>query len=436
MTEIITEEIAFSENMPFPPFMSRERMDSYKVNLKRFKGEYNEDNYIKIKNIKGKYDRFNLITENYYKLITLKLQGLLLNEKPIIGFMNNEDQSNQINTLINNSGFWTAFQQAFRNYSSLGTGALYLSFSEGQPRVNAVNPSYLYKIVDKNNVDNVRCFVLAQPIFTVDYKTAQYTKIEYMKLLFHYKGYYIERIFKYNENGHLQDLQSERTVETGLTDFAVFTFENCPAADEIYGNSDYECIKDIVLTYETILTTLNAVNIKNINPIVKVPTGVLIENEQTGEVEAPDGGSWIEADGDITYITYPNQIVDNCNFLGLLFNDICIQSEMSRTFLTGEFTSNLSGEAIKSLMKAPLDKIGRSIDQLDEVIKRLFIQMLYLVGIQATPSDITIRWRDGINQTEDDNLTPVDIMQAMNGVSQLVDGGLENAEQKGVEVVE
>ena len=181
MKEIITEEIAFSENMPFPPYMSRERMNSYKENLERFKGEYNKNNYIKIKNIKGKYDKFPLITENYYKLITLKLQGLLLNEPPIIAFKNSEELSNQINTIINNSGFFTSFQQAFRNYSSLGTGALYLSFSEGKPRVNSINPSYLYKVVDRNNVENIKCYVLAQPIFTVDYKNVSYTKIEFMR---------------------------------------------------------------------------------------------------------------------------------------------------------------------------------------------------------------------------------------------------------------
>lgn len=403
MSEIITEERAFTEYMPFPPFLSRERIAEYEKNLKYFKGTYNENRAIRIKNLQGSIDKFPIITENFYKLITLKLQGLLLNEKPIISFKNNVELTQKLNEIINNSGFWLAFQQSFRNFSSLGTGVLYLSFKDGQPYTNSVNPINLFKIVDKNNIDNILCYVLSQPLYTVDYKDISYTKIEKIKFLFHYKGYYIEKVYNYNENGYLKNLISEKRVDTGLKDYAVFTFENCPPTDEVYGESDYNGIEDIVSIYEQILTLINAVLIKNINPIIQVPSGVLVENEQTGHIEAPAGGSWVETEGEIKFITYDMQVQDISSYLGVLLNEIGIQSEMSKTFLTGEFTSNLSGEAIKSLMKSPLDKISRSVDQLDAVIKRLFVQMLNLVGIECSIADIEIVWRDGISGTEDDN---------------------------------
>ena len=402
MSELITEELAFSEGMPFPPYLSQSRISNYYTNQSRFKGDYNNNNYIKIKNLQGGIDYFRVMTENYYKLETLKMQGLVLNEKPIFSVRNNLEYSTILTMLVNNSGFWLAFIQAFRNFSSLGTGALYLSFQNGQPKINSINPTNIFKIVDANNIDNVTCYVLAQPLYKRDYKNNEYTKIERMRLLFHYKGYYIERIFNYNDAGYLRELVSENRFETGLSDFAVFTFENCPATDEVFGISDYENIKDIVSAYEQILTLINAVLIKNINPIVQVPVGVLIENEKTGQIEGPVNGSLLEVEnGEIKYITYDMQVADLSSYLGNLSNEIGVQSELGKTFLTGEFTSNLSGEAIRSLMKSPLDKIGRSIDQIDDVLKRLFVQVLGLKGIPCVISDICIKWRDGITETQD-----------------------------------
>ena len=72
--------------------------------------------------------------------------------------------------------------------------------------------------------------------------------------------------------------------------------------------------------------------------------------------------------------------------------------------MTGEFTSNLSGAAIRNLLKAPLDKISRAIDEMEPSIKALFTQILHLAGYEVSPSSITIEWRDGCADTVDDNL--------------------------------
>lgn len=405
MADLITSEIAFSEHMPFPPYVSRERMESYELNLKRFKGEYNQGKYIRIKNLNGGIDSFQIITENYFKLLTLKLQGLLLNEKPIISVKGNIELTDVLNKVVNKSGFWKSFLAGYRNFSSLGTGVLYLSYKDGCPMLNSINPKSFYKVVNPINIDEVVCYVLVQPIYEENYKTIDYIKIKQLRILFHYKGYYIERIFNYNENGEILDKVSEKRVETGLTDFAVFCMENCPPTDEVFGLSDYENIADIVGLYEQTFTLINAVLIKNINPILQVPMGVLVENEQTGKLEAPTNGSVVEADKDLKYITYDLQIQDLMAYIQSLLNELGIQTELSKTFMTGEFTSNLSGAAIKNLLKAPLDKISRSIDEFDDSIKALFVQMLHLLGYEVEQSDIEIVWRDGISGTDDDNLT-------------------------------
>lgn len=402
MNDVITSIEAISEGMPYPPYAARERMERYELNQKRFKGEYNTDKYIKIKNLNGGVDYFPLITENYYKLMTLKLQGLLLNEKPIISFKNSVENTELLQRLVDGSGFWKAFLAGYRNFSGLGSGVLYLSVQGGLPKVNALNPACMYKIVDAQNIDTITCYVLVQPIFKVDYKSTDSGKIEKLRVLYHYKGYYIEKIFRYNEQGQIMNCESTKRVDTGLTDFAVFSFENSCPTDEVYGYSDYDAIADIVSLYEQTLTLVNAVLVKNINPILQVPAGTFTENEMTGALEAPTDGSVVEVDPnskDIEYINYDMQITDIMNYVASLLNELGIQSELSKTFLTGEFTSNLSGEAIRSLLKAPLDKIGRSIDEMDEVIKRLLVQMMHIGGVECEVFDIDIVWRDGVSET-------------------------------------
>ena len=49
MNDILTSESAISEYMPYPPYISRERLDKYDVNLKRYKGDYNEGKRIRIR---------------------------------------------------------------------------------------------------------------------------------------------------------------------------------------------------------------------------------------------------------------------------------------------------------------------------------------------------------------------------------------------------
>lgn len=399
---MLTSIEAISEGMPYPPYAARERMARYELNLSRYKGDYNENKYIKIKNLNGGVDYFNIITENYFRLMTNKSQGLLLNEKPFISVKNSPAETELLNRLVEKSGFYKAFLSGYRNFSSLGSGVLYLSVKDGMPKVNALNPSCMYKIVDAQNIDTITCFILVQPIFKVDYKNAEYTKIEKLRVLYHYKGYYIEKVFRYNENGQILDCESTKRVDTGLTDFSVFSFENSCPTDEVYGYSDYDAVADVVALYEQTITLVNAVLVKNINPILQVPTGTFTENEMTGKLEAPTDGSAVEVDpgaADIKYISYDLQVTDIMNYLGALLNELGIQSEMSKTFLTGEFTSNLSGEAIRSLMKAPLDKIGRAIDEMDTVIKSLLVQMLHLQGVEREIYDIDIVWRDGLSET-------------------------------------
>ena len=407
MSEVITSVEAISEGMPFPPYMSRNRLDTYKINTARFNGRYNDGKFIRIKNLNGGVDRFPIITENYFKLSTLKLQGLLLNEKPLLSSTTSEITT-ALNDLVENCGFYKAFLSVYRNFSGLGTGAFYLSCGVDGPKVNSVNPEFIYKVVDAEDIETITCYVLVQPIFKVDYtKSSTVQDIEQLRVLYHYKGYYIEKVFNYSDH-LIGNCISTKRVETGLTDFAVFCVDNNTPTDAVWGLSDYDNIADTVGIYEQTITLVNAIMVKNLNPILQVPTGVFTENEITGKLEAPTEGSAVEVSAEdkdtLKYIKYDLELMDVKSYLEFLLNELGVHSELSKTFLTGEFTSNLSGAAIRNLLKAPLDKISRAIDEMEPSIKALFTQILHLAGYEVSPSSITIEWRDGCADTVDDNL--------------------------------
>jgi hypothetical protein len=407
VSEVITSVEAISEGMPFPPYMSRNRLDTYKINSARFNGRYNDGKFIRIKNLNGGVDRFPIITENYFKLSTLKLQGLLLNEKPLLSSTTSEITT-VLNDLVENCGFYKAFLSVYRNFSGLGTGAFYLSCGVDGPKVNSVNPKFIYKVVDAEDIETITCYVLVQPIFKVDYtKSSTVQDIEQLRVLYHYKGYYIEKVFNYSDH-LIGNCISTKRVETGLTDFAVFCVDNNTPTDAVWGLSDYDNIADTVGIYEQTITLVNAIMVKNLNPILQVPTGVFTENEITGKLEAPTEGSAVEVSAEdkdtLKYIKYDLELMDVKSYLEFLLNELGVHSELSKTFLTGEFTSNLSGAAIRNLLKAPLDKISRAIDEMEPSIKALFTQILHLAGYEVSPSSITIEWRDGCADTADDNL--------------------------------
>jgi DNA-binding protein len=407
--EIFTSIDFIGQGLQYPPTQSTARLTGYDKNLKRFKGTYNKGQSIAVKSkITGNSTQYPIITENYYRLITEKQVGLLLNEHPHV-VCSTPETTAILQKLIKNSGFWLQLQKSYRTFSSMGDGVLYLSTNGyGEPTVNSVNPQNWFVVVDSANIDEVLCHVLVHPIYKQDYKSVLPAQRTHLRVLYHYKGYYIERVFKANDTMVLEPCAFDtgsykiplkgRRVETGLTDFAVFAFSNNRPIDEVYGLSDYDMICDAVSLYERAFTLIGAIIEQNANPTLAVPKGTGRANSKTGQIEFPGLGSFVEVPpGEtIRYVSLDAPINEVMGYIEKLLDEIGVQSELSKSFLCGEYGANSSGEALKVLLKSPLDKISRAIDSIESVIKRLFVQMLMIKGVSVSPADIDIEWQDGI----------------------------------------
>lgn len=412
--EIFTNTDFIYKGLQYPPLLSSERLSGYSKNLERYKGEYNEGKFVYVKDkLTGQRLKYPIITENYFKLLTQKLEGLLLSEKPVVSC---GDYTSTLSSLLVESNFWAVVKQGYRNYSSLGDCVFYVSKSlEGRPMVNITNPKGWFKVVSSTNIDEVLCHVLVQPIFEQNYASVTVPTVTHIRVLYHYRGYYIEKFFKLSNNiiGEPVDYiwqgkkvkASGRKVKTGLTDFAVFSVSNNRAVDEIYGQSDYDLtLSALVERREVSHTLISAITERNISPILQLPKGSTRQNSKTGAVIFPGAeGGFVEVDKDakdIKFVGLDAPIDEVIRYCDSLLSELSIHSQLGMSFLSGEYSGNPSGEALKTLLKSPLDKISSVIDDFDVVLKKILCQMMILLGItDIAPNDISIIWQDGLSES-------------------------------------
>lgn len=404
MAEVFTNVDFIAEGLQYPPLHSTSRLSAYELNKKRYAGKYNENKFIVVRSkVTGENIKYPVVTENFFKLTTEKMCSLLLSQLPLVT-CGDEETTSVLQGIIKDSGFWLQLQNVYRSFSSLGDGVLYLYVDdEGEIKTNVVSPSCWYSVVNPFNIDEVTCHVLVNEIFENDYKTTTPSRRTHLRVLYHYKGYYIEKI--YNADDYkVKDLVSEKKYNTGLSDFAVFTCHNAKSLGELYGQSDYESIADAVRLYESAYSLIHAVLEHSGSPLLQVPKGVGKQNSKTGRVEFSQFGGFVEVPADakdIKYVGLDAPLTETLAFIDNLLSEIGIQSELSKAFLCGDFgNTNASAEALKTLLKSALDKSSRIVDSLDTMVKRVFVQMLFLKGISIKPSEINIEWQDGLVDSE------------------------------------
>lgn len=414
--EIYNSTNFIANSLVFPPHKSVARMDAYKQNMGYYKGKYNIAKRLSIKTVSGsKMIDWGVPRYNFFKIITDKTVGLILNEKPsITGY--DENLTKTLNTLVDNSGFYIAMQDMLRSFSTLGDGVLYVYNSVDGARLNAVNPEFYYKVVDSGNIHKVICHVFAETIVEENFIDIIIDdRVTHLRVLEHYKGYYIEKVYTYDganihreveyklANGEVIPIGG-RKVSTGLKGFAVFPFHNSKAIDEVYGISDYKIFEDAVHLLEKKVAIYDAITDKHSDPMLQVDQRYFQENNETGEMEFKGTGSVVGArsgDAESKYVTWDGNLSELLDFIKFNIDSIATLSEFGKVFLTGEFASgNISGETIKSMAKSVLDKASRHIDTIDYTLRCVLCAMLELEGVDVSPSDISIGWQDGVSDSD------------------------------------
>ena len=400
--------------MEFPPKNNIPRLEAYRKHASHYDRSYALKRKLTVRTPEGdKTYKWQLISMNYFKLVTDKFLGLLLNEKPLVKVADKE-HNKRLNDLIDNSDFWYKFQQVAMSFSQFGDGVFHVYRGKDGAEVGYVQPKLWYKIVDPEDINHVTCHLLVHPIHVPKRKGGELIyECKFIRFIAHYRGYYSEIVFTYsgsklgknvNYDFNGRKIPKEGvTFKTGLSDFAIQSVHNSKPLTQIYGKSEYDAIEDAVYEYEKRLTLNSAILDKHSEPTMVADEDLFVPDETTGSVTFKGIGGivGIRKDGvKPEYVTWDGKTDASEEMMTRLENNIITLSEYGKTFLLGEYSGNASGEALKTAMKGALDKVSRQIDSLQYTVRKVLCLMMELEGIKLSVSDISILWQDGITESD------------------------------------
>lgn len=389
-----------AEGEIFPHIDFARRTAKYRLAGSRFDGTYADNKVLIVKDNSGNEKRLHwkIIKLNKFKLYTNRMDSLIFNRDPIIKVGDAATTKLAIE-LIKKSKWLKGIRKALRNMEKYGDGPI-KTYSGG---VSAFSPINAFKVVDENDRENVIAYVL------VEYIKDKKNTISYVRFETHLKGYVYERVYKYNGSILGKSIRYKykdrvipangATYATGIDEFMI-QWLSCDVDEEgVYGQSPYEDFACLVHEAERRQTLECKILDAHSEPMLAVGIGFLRENETTGKVESFDIlGNIIEvANGQQKpeYITWDGKLDASDKMIDLLFSEIYEATELGKTFMTGEYTGNISDETLNSLVKSATDKASRHVwDIYYEIVKSLYV-LCRLNGIDVKLEDINVVFQVG-----------------------------------------
>lgn len=388
-----------NENQAFPTIDMNIRNARYRLNERRRSGEYANNMYLTVQNKDGVEKKlgWNILKLNKFKLYTNKMDSLLFNRDPLIT-AGDDDTTVLVNKLVNRTQWIDGIRQAIRNMETYGDAPI-KTHSGG---VSPFSPVNAFKVVDEHDKTNVKYYVL------VDYLKDNDNTITHIRFETHLKGYVYERVYEYKGSILGKPVQyniKDRTISvngnwyaTGVNDF-VIQWLLVDSQDGVYGQSPYEDFAPLVHEVERRLTLQNKILDAHSEPMLAVGAGLLVENEITGRVEPMDVlGNIVEVPSGYSapqYVTWDGKLDNSQAMVDSLFSQIYEVTELGKTFMTGEYTGNISEESLDKLVKSALDRGERHVwDIYFEVRKSLYV-LCKLNGLNVDIEDLNIVFQVG-----------------------------------------
>jgi len=385
----------------FPPsHEDNVRIARYKLNGDRFTGDYAKNKLLIVKSSSGaiKTLPWQLLKLNKFKLYTNKMDSLIFNRDPVIK-SGNRVTDKLIYGLVERTQWVRHIRKALRNMETFGDAPI-KTYKGG---ISAFNPSYFYKVVDKDDKDIVIAYVLYQYIYndiglTTNIRFEAHFKGYVYEWVQEYNGAVLGRPVEYKFNDYLIPVEG-LTYNTGVDEFLVQHLACDVPENNVYGQSPYEDYASLVHEAERRQTLASKILDSHSEPMLSVGVGFLKENSETGQVEAFDIlGNIIEVPNGQTkpeYITWDGKLESNDKMIDLLFSEIYEATELGKTFMTGEYLGNISDDTLNSLVKSATDRANRHVwDIYYEVRKSLYV-LCRLNDIDVSLKDLSVVFQIG-----------------------------------------
>ena len=404
-----------------PPANILKRNRAYNFNMKLFTGDYAKDKYLMIYS-GGKWLRteYKILPLHYFSLLINKLDSLIFN-KEVTVTCGDAKKDEEIKNLLDRTDALKQIRKAFRKCEIFGDVVLKV----GKNGINVINPNHCLKVVDEHDIEKVKYSV----IYELLYETNNETKIpKYVKINIYGDDICFEQVFEYSGSYLYGTLgkpvryrykdrwipRAGRSYKNPLGLSPVQWFDVNNDEKVVYGESAFKTIKDIVFLLEERISTENYVISDNSHPYLAVSSSALRNDETTGK-------SYLAAiDGNIIKMRDGEQVPQYINFDGKLDNSRNIRedlesyfyeiSEMSKAFLSGEYSGQISEESLNQIIKSAIDRGNRELNNIWEEARNAIYLLCKMNGINISLSDLNIIFNIG---RADDNMKNAEISEKL-----------------------
>lgn len=398
-------------NSSFPTKEVRGRNTVYKWRHKQYTGEYARNKCL-IAMINGVQSEipYKVISINYFKLITDKMTDIVMNNDITVK-TGDIERDKKIIKLIEDKNWKDSIRKAFKLCTEYGDSCI-KTYTGG---CSVLSPLNCFKIVDKSDISKVIAYVLYEPIYN---KYNNVETLEYIRFEIHFKGKIFE-ICKYYTGGSIGvDVEVNyrgRTIpkggtwyDTGIDDCELVQWCSInQEADGVYGESLYQSIQDIVFAIEQRISVNAHALDASLNPFIIIGADMVhsVKDPNTG-IEKIElkliNDKFVLSAGDVNVKTVElNYNLENSeHMINILQGYLYELSEMGKTYLSGEYSGNISEETLNNTIKSAIDKANRIISETYSSFRDSLYCLCRLNGIDIRKSDITIVFNVG--RTDDD----------------------------------
>lgn len=412
----------------FPPECENDRLIAYKwyaglFDINPFEAFGNYGNRL-IANF-DEYFRLPLLL-GYQRLCTIKLADMVLGAPPSITVNDNDELTDRISDLRDQTDFDNKLYQALIDYSRYGVTVFRLFDDDETPGESKGNfavwdPSEWFPVLRKDGTRRIKEHVLA---WRVNFGTST-NQDWYLEIQRHpvEGGHYYEERYAMDGTGSTVTRKLvSKEVNTNGAPCLVQYAANLPSTTNIYGTSDYKIINELVFKATERMRQILHILDKHADPSMTGPTTMLTQNEQTGELEFKASKFYAVSPGEEhpEYMTWDGQLTAAFTALEQLLNQIFVMSEMGEALMGNSKASGqaISGTAMRYKMIAPLEKARRVANALTLPIKKLISGLLFIEDkTEMRFQDINVTWEDSLPKDPREN---AELTRLQTGAPQII----------------
>jgi len=396
----------------FPPVEVMGRNMLYKYMMRLYSGKYGANKQLTalITNSLGVRTEeeipYRCMTINYFKLTVSKIIGLMFSNDITVK-TGDSVKDKLIYNLIERTGWTKAIVDATR-MCQINGDAVIKTYTGG---ASAFSPSHCFKVVDKYNKKNVIAYVINHTISEKDGTGAEIPK--YVRFEIHSKGRIFEQVKTYEGNSRYGTIgvgieynynnrvipASGQVYSTGVDDCELVQWISLNTiVDGVYGTSPLVDIADIVFALEQRLSSEKWVLDNHDKPYLIVGMTAITNDENTGSYKLKAiNGKYLISDGSDhpEYLTWDGKLDNSTKFREDLLSYFYELSEMGKTFLSGEYSGNVSEETLSNTIKSAIDRANRDCFDIWPDIRKSLYTLCKLNNIDIKIEDINIDFNIG-----------------------------------------